>query len=137
LSVMVTDPLIGPVVVGLNVTLIEHCPPLGTLLPQLLVSPKPALGTMLLILSTDVPLFVRVTDWLPLVVPMTWFAKVRLWAERVTTGPCASMVAQHKACRARDLMIFMTILLGDAAGGKFLWASRASIFSCNGGCAEK
>jgi hypothetical protein len=112
---MVTDPLIGPVVVGLNVTVIEHFPPLGTLLPQLFVSPKLALATMLVIFNTEVPVFVRVTDRLALVVLMTWFAKVRLLAERVTTGPCASRVAQHKACRARNLKIFMTTLLADAA----------------------
>src|SRR5580692_5190591 len=115
LSVMVTVPVSTPVVVGVNVTLIAHFFPAGMVAPQLVVSPKLALATMLLTVSAEVPLFVSVTDLKALVVPTVWFPKSMVLVESVTMGPAASAVAQSKAGIARDLRIFMTTLLGDAA----------------------
>jgi hypothetical protein len=69
LSVTVKVPESGPVAVGEKVTLIVQEPPAATLPPQLLVSPKLALGAMLVMLSAALPVLLRVTGCDPLVVP--------------------------------------------------------------------
>jgi hypothetical protein len=68
LSVMVTDPVAAPEEVGVKVTLIVQLPPALTLVPQVFVSPKPALGTMLVMERAAVPVLDRVTVCAALVV---------------------------------------------------------------------
>jgi hypothetical protein len=61
LSVIVRVPVNGPLAVGEKVTLIVQEPLAGTLVPQLLVSPKFALAAMLVTLSTLVLELARLT----------------------------------------------------------------------------
>jgi hypothetical protein len=61
LSVMVSVPLSGPVAVGEKVTLIVQEPLAATLPPQVLVWPKLALVAMLVMVSTALPVLLRVT----------------------------------------------------------------------------
>jgi hypothetical protein len=63
LSVMVRAPVLVPVAVGRKLTAMLHEAPAATLAPQLLVSEKSALGLMLLMLSSAVPIFVSDTVW--------------------------------------------------------------------------
>jgi hypothetical protein len=61
LSVMVSVPVSGPVAVGEKVTLIVQEPLAATLPPQVLVWPKLALVAMLVMVSTALPVLLRVT----------------------------------------------------------------------------
>lgn len=56
-----TVPVRVPVAVGVKVTEIVQFAPAATLVPQVLVSPKFVLGTILVMLSEVVPVLVRVT----------------------------------------------------------------------------
>ncbi len=84
--------------VGVNVTEIWHFAPGASVLGaigQLLVCPKSPEAEMLLIVIAAAGLLVRVTTLLPLVVPTTWLAKVRLvgfnvWAAALDTGQRAN-----------------------------------------------
>src|ERR1039457_7273507 len=90
LSVMVTDALRPPAAVGVNVTEKLQFAPAATLLPQVLVYAKsPGLApvtAMLVIDRVPVPVLLRVTDWVALVVPTFWLANVKLPEVSDTTG---------------------------------------------------
>jgi hypothetical protein len=66
LSVTDTLPVALPIAVGEKLTLIVQEPPADRLEPQLLVSAKPALGTISEIVRAAPPVLVRITgcDWL-------------------------------------------------------------------------
>ena len=69
MSVMVTNQVSVPVVVGVNVTLrVQAAPPLR-LEPHVLVCPKFPLAVMEVMLSDEFPILLTVTVWGPLVVP--------------------------------------------------------------------
>ena len=68
LSVTIIVPVCVPVDVGVKVTLMVHCPPAVTEVPQVLVSAYCALAAMLLMLSEAVPVLVSVTACAALVV---------------------------------------------------------------------
>jgi len=79
LSVIVSDALRAPVAVGLNVTLMVHEDPTVRVLPQVWVWAKSPLLVpviaMLDIVSVLPPLFLTVTVWAALVVPVFWLPK--------------------------------------------------------------
>jgi len=69
LEVMVIEPVLMPVAVGKKVTLIEQAAPAANPLPQLSVSRKSPLGTMLLMASGAPPVSVSAMLWAWLDVP--------------------------------------------------------------------
>src|SRR5215472_8964782 len=87
LSVMVTDPVRVPVVVGVNVTLMVQVACDHRLDGQLLVSAKSPLAAILLIVSGSLPVFVTVTVWGELVVPTCWLPKDRFVGDGMSAGP--------------------------------------------------
>ena len=99
---MLTDAVLVPAEVGVNVTVIVHLDPdaMGDE-GQLFVSPKsPLLVPVIAILemlSTPVPVFDRVMDWGTLVVATCWFPKVRDGGLRVT-APCVAVSLRLTVC---------------------------------------
>ncbi len=78
LSVIVMDPVYGPVAVGVDVTLMVQVPRAATLVPQVFVWLKPTLATILVIGKAEVGLsFVNVTVIGALGMPIGWLAKVK------------------------------------------------------------
>jgi hypothetical protein len=59
--VTVTAPARGPDAVGVKVTAMVQFAPLARLVPQLFISEKSPLATMLVIFKTAPPVFVRIT----------------------------------------------------------------------------
>jgi hypothetical protein len=86
LSAIVIDPASDPLDFGLKLTLIRQFFPAFSELPQVLVSEKLPLAAMLMPVSVALPLLVRVTALVPLVVPTRWFPKLKLVGERLTAG---------------------------------------------------
>jgi hypothetical protein len=84
LSTKVTEPTALPAVVGVKVTLMVQIPPEATGATQVLVSPKPALATMLVKVRGALPVLVTVAVCGALVVPMIWSPKLRLEVESTT-----------------------------------------------------
>ena len=86
-SVIVRAPVRVPVVVGVKITLMVHDPPFAaTVVPQLLVSLKSPVATMLVIVKTEVPGFESVTVCTALLVPIAWLANERVVGERLAIG---------------------------------------------------
>jgi hypothetical protein len=85
-SVTVTAPLALPASVGAKLTLITHEPPAAMVEPQLLVSENPAPAATAEMVSWAVPLFVRVTGCVWLLVPTAWLPKLKLLWEKETPG---------------------------------------------------
>jgi hypothetical protein len=86
LSVMVRVPEAAPAAVGVNVTLIAHEVPAAMPVPQVLVWPKTALLTVMLVkVKVAVPVLLTVTGWAALAIP-TPLEKVRLLTERLAAG---------------------------------------------------
>src|SRR5438552_9285752 len=96
LSVIVTDPVMVPVVVGLKVTEIVHLAPATTVVPHVLVWANGTLAATLEMASALVPVLVRVTFFVPLVDPITWLPKERLVEERETVCAAAQPVISPK-----------------------------------------
>lgn len=90
LSVIVTVPLASPVTEGLKVTEMMHFFPLETEPPQVLVTEKFALATILVIASVALPVLVRVTFLTALLKPTTVLPNVKLVGESETV--CAAVV---------------------------------------------
>jgi hypothetical protein len=85
LSVKVSEPASVPNVEGANATAAVHVVPALMLAPQVLLTRvKFALAAMLEKLSAEFFKFVRVTDWLALMLPTTPFPKLKLLVETVT-----------------------------------------------------
>jgi hypothetical protein len=63
-------PVLLPSAVGVNVTLIEQLAPAKRVVPQVVMLAKSPLALMLAIFNTPAPLFVTVTAWGELVLPM-------------------------------------------------------------------
>src|ERR1700722_13157719 len=90
LSVRVRVPVRAPVSVGVKVTSMVQLFPAASVLPQGLalgVWPKSPLVVMLVIVSVEVPVFVRVTGFLPAVASRTTLPHVRDVGATVTGGP--------------------------------------------------
>jgi hypothetical protein len=90
LSVMVNEPLLEPLAVGVKVTLRVQLALAARLAPQVLVSAKsplfvPAMVTLVM-LSVALPLLVSVMGAAELVVPTTWLPKSYEDGERATKG---------------------------------------------------
>jgi hypothetical protein len=86
LSVIVTVPVTLPVVLGTRVTLMAQFAPAASVAPQVLVSAKFAVTSMLVIDSGAVPPLVSVMSRGSLVEPTSSSPKVRLLAEKETLG---------------------------------------------------
>ena len=88
LSVMLTEAVRPPVVVGVNVTVIVQLPPAATEPPHVFVSPKsPALvpvSWMLVMVKAAFPVLFRVTTWEALGVRRVWLPKFKVVAVRLT-----------------------------------------------------
>ena len=80
----VTLPVLVPACAGVKVTLMEQLAPEATELPQVLVSAKSPVATMLERVNIAEPKFPSVTSGAALVVWTGWLGKVKLLAERVT-----------------------------------------------------
>ncbi len=85
-SCTVIDPVLAPVVVGLNVTRIEQLAPLERLLPQLFVCAKSPAAWMLEMVIDELRLLCSVRKPGLLVVPTTSLPKLRLAGESATGG---------------------------------------------------
>ena len=83
---MVIAPVRVPAAVGVNFTLIAQCLPAASVAPQVVVSEKSPLATMLVMLSVAVPEFVSVIDFAKLVVLSARLGKVRLVGDKLTAG---------------------------------------------------
>jgi hypothetical protein len=82
---MVSVPDVDPGDVGSEATVIVQLAPTAREVPQLLVSEKPPVLEMPLMVAAELPLFVRVTVWVPLVCPTRVPPNDTLPAD-VTTG---------------------------------------------------
>jgi hypothetical protein len=83
---MVKAPVRVPIPVGVKVTLIMQLPPPLTTVPQLFVSEKSPLTTMLVIVRALAPVFWTLTGWGELEVCSVWFPKATLEGETETVG---------------------------------------------------
>ena len=92
LSVMEMEPVAGPAVVGLKVTLIVQLALGFSVGPQVLVWVNGPVATMLVRFRLSTPLLLRVTDLELLVVETTWTGKVRLAGDTVAAGNRPKMV---------------------------------------------
>jgi hypothetical protein len=97
LSVIVTTLAADPVVVGLKVTEIVHFLCGNTVFPQVLVWANGAVAVMLLIDSVALPVFVRVTFLVTLVVPVITLPKLRLVGESETVCAVPAAVSNKNA----------------------------------------
>jgi hypothetical protein len=86
LSVIVMAPVRVPVAVGSNFTVIVQCDPALIEVPQLFVSEKSPLGTMLVIPRAAVPVLLSLTVFDVLVVLICWLPKLRLVGEKLMVG---------------------------------------------------
>jgi hypothetical protein len=86
LSVIVNEPLLEPLAVGVKVTPRVQLALAARLAPQLLVWEKSPLVVMLEIVRAALPLFVSVIVSAELVVPTTWLPKSYEDGERATKG---------------------------------------------------
>ena len=95
LSVIVIDALRGPDWLGVKATVKVQFAAAARLELQVLVWLKSAalvpLNAMLLITTVEVPVFVTVSAWAPLEVPVSCGAKLRLGGERVSVSGSRSM----------------------------------------------
>lgn len=102
LSVTVSVPLKVPVPVGAKLTEMVQLAPAFKLDPQVLVTVYFELTVMLVIVTLEVPVLVRVTFWLGLVVLKICWLKVRLVGDRVTVElPRAKTGNSNKARTSR------------------------------------
>jgi hypothetical protein len=113
LSVIVTAPVRVPSCVGVKVTLNLHLAPIPNELPQVLeLIAKSPVATMLLILSTPVPLLVIVTALPAEVFPTSVLANVNEVGESVTAGPVPALTVSEivVVCeRAPDVPVTVTV----------------------------
>ena len=86
MSVMVRVPLVGPMTVGENVTLIVQKALAARLPPQLLVWPKLTLVAMLVMVNWALPVLVRVMGCAALVDPTSCAEKVNVEGDKPTAG---------------------------------------------------
>jgi hypothetical protein len=97
LSVIVIKPVLVPVAVGVNVTLIMQLLPPGIPPPQVFVCAKSPLATMLPMLRGALPTLRSVTVCGEVVMPTVWLAKLRLAGVRLTPGTSARLIFATKA----------------------------------------
>ena len=94
LSVINSDPVLNPLVVGVKLTLIWQLAPAPRLLPQLFACAKsPLLEAILVMLSALVPLLVSVTCCAVTVLPVPSVAKFKVELESVALVPAAVTVS--------------------------------------------
>lgn len=94
LSVMKSELVVDPAVVGVKVTFIVQFLPGFTIEPQLLVWANGAAAEIFVMPRIPRPVLVSVTVWAVLVVNTTWVLKVRLPAESVTAGSTPTPVSE-------------------------------------------
>jgi hypothetical protein len=107
---MVTEAVRLPLAEGVNVTLIVHLWPAASDLPQVLVSAKllrlVPWTERLLILKAALPVLLRVTVCVVLVVRTYWLPKATLVGERLTAGvPPLMRLAASGLLRALSVML--------------------------------
>jgi hypothetical protein len=79
-------PARAPVVVGVNVTLIVQLAPGASVAPQALVCEKSPDAAIVIAFKLALPLFLSVTVFAALVVPLTWLANASAVGLSVATG---------------------------------------------------
>jgi len=89
LSVIVTAPVLDPLALGVKITLTLHEAPGDMLEPQVLVWEKSPLLAMLVMVSVEVPVLLRVKLCGLLLVPTACEANVNDAGEGLTAGPPA------------------------------------------------
>ena len=98
MSLMVMEPVLLPATVGVNVTLMVQFASAAKLAPQVLSCAKSPVTTMLVIIKAAVPVLLNVTACGALVVPKAWLEKVRLMADKLTTGAGRPSPARPIVC---------------------------------------
>jgi len=98
LSVMITEPVLLPAAAGVKVTLMVQLAPTAKLAPQVLSWAKSPVATMLVINKAAVPVLLMVTACGVLVVPKGWLEKVRLVADKLTSGAGRPLPASGIVC---------------------------------------
>jgi hypothetical protein len=83
---METEPVMVPIVVGVNLTVNVQLPPGVTLVPQVLVWLNGPVTEILAMLRIPRPVLVSVAVWAALVVKTTWVEKISLTGEKDTAG---------------------------------------------------
>src|SRR5690348_2228845 len=113
---MVSVPVRGPAMVGLNVTVTVQLPPTATDPPQVLPAVK-SLESGTFIAATEkgwVPVFVSVSDCGADAIPRTWFPNESDCGDGVTGGPGAAVPVPDSAtvCGVPDAS---SVIVSDAA----------------------
>jgi hypothetical protein len=95
---MVSNPVLLPAAVGVNVTLMAQLAAGANPAPQVFSSAKSPVTVMLVMVNAAVPELVIVIVCGVLVDPSAWLVKVRLVAERLTTGAAPPMPERVTVC---------------------------------------
>jgi hypothetical protein len=125
LSVMVTDAVRVPGLVGVKVTLIVQLAPAAKLAPQVLAWMKsPPLAPVMempVIVRVAVPLLVKVSVWAPLLLPTATPLKLMLVPDRVTAGATPLPVSDTLSGLSIALSVIVTeaVRAPTAVGVKF------------------
>ena len=119
-----------PAAVGAKVMLTVQVPAGAMLLPTqvfVLVKSPGLVPVMLTALTVKAafPLFVMVIAWPALVVPIFWFANVRLVGESVTAGASGGVFSIAIICPPRRMYSF------EGLDGSVLWASVSKVMVRN------
>ena len=124
MSAMLTEAVRLPSALGVNVTIIVQLPPTATELPHVLVSPKsPALvpeSWILVMVTVEFPVLLRVTTWDALGVRRGWLPKFKVEAVRLTTEtvPVPVRVTVCGLLVALSVIIIDAVRLPEAVGLK-------------------
>jgi hypothetical protein len=105
---MVNKPVLLPVAVGVNVTLMAQLAAGANPDPQVLSSAKSPVTVMLEIVKAAVPVLVIVIVCGALVDPSAWLVKVKLVADRLTTGAAAPTPERVTVCGLFAALSVMT-----------------------------
>ena len=117
LSVMVRVPESGPLAVGVKVTLIVQEALAATPVPQLLASPKLVLAAMLVMVSAELPVFLKVITCDALVVPTVWFPKLKLEEDKLATGTAIPVPPKFTVCTLPAMPLLLSVMVRVPASG--------------------
>ena len=108
LSVIVSNPVLLPAAVGVNVTLMAQLAVGAKPVPQVLSSAKSPVTVMLVMVNAAVPELVRVIVCGALVDPSAWLVNVKLVDDRLTTGAAAPVPERVTVCGLFAALSVMT-----------------------------
>jgi hypothetical protein len=126
---MISEPVLLPSTVGVKVMLMVQLAPTARLDPQVLSCAKSPLNVILVIISGAVPVLLMVTACGALVAPTGWPEKVRLTADKLTTGAGKPLPARLIVCglpTALSAMVTEPYRLPGAVGVKVTVIAHAA-----------